>query len=752
MVTHGVFRTALCVLTVHFACGVLCADPEETGGYWALFADGSEVTGSRIRDWHERERRATLSGRKLFDPRRPVRLLCHLARRPGGRGPRVFLTNGDVLPGRVSAFLPSEPGSNLPDRLVVTLGPPLLAGPRNTSRGKGGQPVAYVRADSVSRVVLGQVRPRPRLGGAVFFKDGRRQVVSSIRWTPDGLKGLSEEQIVSGRFAELEEIHVPKVDTTAGVLADAVLAGPGRDGRIGRMTTDEGAVLTYLVARRESRSERGRKVHDTFHAVQPSWSLTAVRVPEGSICLRSYRDPTEVPLSLLPCEALSERSFTGFAWPWRRNRSVRGDVLRVGSHSCDLGMGTHSYSAVAFPLPAGARSLACGVGLDRAVGGGGCVRCAVRQDTAGGRELWRSGVLIGSKAPARVGPLSLSGVRRLVFVTEFAHDGRPAGAEPCDIRDEVDWLLPMVTVDATALRLTRQWLWHYVPALRGWSVDDKAAGEVRLSMGGHSSSIEGMAMETGPKPLVLSRKVRASMTAGVLCISAVRGHHHSGHVLEVLLDGKPLKGMFGNGQPVRTRAHGPSTPVKQRYALAPHLGREVTLTLRVARDQDWRDKQVLIWQSLAIRPLVAGLPADGRMLRPDVPLTSLKPIRVIWHPQDKGKRATAAELPKPVTMTMHGVRLSDAYKIVAGMKLSYKVRPSWNRFVAVVGSEDPDHHGPFTVLLDGKEAWRSDSEAVTGGQLTQVSVAIPAGTKALSLVPEDNMTTGTWAQAGFLQE
>ena len=126
-------------------------------------------------------------------------------------------------------------------------------------------------------------------------------------------------------------MHLPKVDRAAGVLADAMLPGAGPEDRIGRMETREGAVLTYRVAMRESRSARRRSQYDTFHAIQPAWSLTPVAVPEGSICVRTYRKPTEVPLSLLAAETLAERSFTGFVWPWRRNRNVRGDLLRCGS-------------------------------------------------------------------------------------------------------------------------------------------------------------------------------------------------------------------------------------------------------------------------------------------------------------------------------------------------------------------------------------------------------------------------------------
>jgi hypothetical protein len=85
------------------------------------------------------------------------------------------------------------------------------------------------------------------------------------------------------------------------------------------------------------------------------------------------------------------------------------------------------------------------------------------------------------------------------------------------------------------------------------------------------------------------------------------------------------------------------------------------------------------------------------------------------------------------------------------MGMTYNLDPAWRRFVAVVGSDDPYHHGPFLVLLDGKEAWRS-GEAVDHGMLQQAVVKIPPGTKTIALMTQDNMTTGVWAQAGFMRE
>ena len=723
---------------------------EDEGAYWALFADGKEATGSRIRDWHYRERKATLSGRRLFDPGNPVRLLCHTGRRPGGRGPRVFLANGDVLPGRVVSFEPAEPAENLPARLGVVPASPLAAGREERGdEAKSRVGVIYVRADAVGAVVFGHGAPRAVRGAAVFFADGRASMVSSVRWTREGLKALAAEQIVSGRFQELSEVHLPDVRRCEAVLADAMVPGGGTGDRLARMETEGGAVLTYRLAMRESRSTRRRGRYDTYHAIQPIWSLTPIHVPEGCVCVRGYRKPTEVPVSLMPAETLAERSFTGFVWPWRRNRSVRGDVLRCGSFFGDMGFGTHSYSAVAFDLPPGARTFSCYVGLDRSVGSGGCTRCAIHRDAPTGKQLWRSGVLIGSDQPGRVGPIAVDKARRLAFVTDFAHDNRPRGADPGDIRDEVNWLMPMVTVDPGVLRLGPEAARRYFPVLTGWSLSGPDLAALKLSMVGLSRRPWELAMDID-KGLTLTRKVKVSLAGAFLEVGAARSTGESGQIIEVEVDGKPFKGFHGNGEGVTTRSRGPGDTMEQRWLLTPLLDREITLAVKVLPDKTRKDTKGLLWRRLAFLPLIANLPPDGQVPAPDVALTGLEPAEVVWFPARKGKRGERTKLPEPGLHKMHGLALANAYAITQGMQMTYKVEPSYRRFVAVVGSESPYHRGPFIVLLDDKEAWRS-GEPLAKGQLEQVIVAIPRGTKKISLVPEHNMTTGVWAQAGFLR-
>jgi hypothetical protein len=61
--------------------------------------------------------------------------------------------------------------------------------------------------------------------------------------------------------------------------------------------------------------------------------------------------------------------------------------------------------------------------------------------------LWDSGILQTSDGLRETGPLDVTGLVRVILVTEFAHDDRPAGADPLDIRDQVCWLDPLLKLD-----------------------------------------------------------------------------------------------------------------------------------------------------------------------------------------------------------------------------------------------------------------------------------------------------------------
>ena len=69
-------------------------------------------------------------------------------------------------------------------------------------------------------------------------------------------------------------------------------------------------------------------------------------------------------------------------------------------------------------------------------------------DEISDKPAWSSELLLGSDRPTAVSVPDLRGAKRLILVAEFADDDHPPGTDPMDIRDEVDWLFPFITVKA----------------------------------------------------------------------------------------------------------------------------------------------------------------------------------------------------------------------------------------------------------------------------------------------------------------
>ena len=186
----------------------------------------------------------------------------------------------------------------------------------------------------------------------------------------------------------------------------------------------------------------------------------------------------EVPLSLLPATVLKQKA--GFhQWPWRRNQNVEGGPLGSGHFTVDLGVGTHPYCEIAFQLPPHAGEFSTLLGLDRSVGRGACAVCSFDQDQVVGRPLFTSEFVRGGEEPIPVGPLRVGAAKRLVLVTEFGDEGRPAGGYPLDIGDQVDWLMPFVNVEESAADRLES-LKRFLPGWETWNID--AADVARLGM------------------------------------------------------------------------------------------------------------------------------------------------------------------------------------------------------------------------------------------------------------------------------
>jgi len=193
-----------------------------------------------------------------------------------------------------------------------------------------------------------------------------------------------------------------------------------------------------------------------YHMVYPAWSLDPLWIRFATIRTRWSFAPHEVPLTRLQPAKTVQRSTFGSSWTWQANRNVQRHPLRSAGQEYGWGFGVQATNELHFGLPSFAQAFRTFVGLDGMVGPGGCARAAVYLNAVDGEPLFQSALLIGSGKVVDTGALTLTdldiGQQTLVLVVDAAHEDRPAGADPLDVRDHVDWLEPILLLDPVQLQ------------------------------------------------------------------------------------------------------------------------------------------------------------------------------------------------------------------------------------------------------------------------------------------------------------
>jgi len=471
------------------------------------------------------------------------------------------MANGDVVPGHLVGIGRVEDLPGRPVCLRIMPSPPVRGGRTR----QAGIPVLsqYVR-----RVITG-AKPSGRSGpGTVLLQNRSFVSCQGMKWTLKGLSVLTASGARTYAINELADVYMPQADVIGRILDDALAPCPQSDSLIVRLTTISGAMLTFRPAMMRVLGKR-------WLVVQPVWSPYATRLPVADVCALSIRRHDEVLLSVLPAETLAEKAFTGFVWKWRRDRSVRGGPLVSGTLTSDLGIGTHSYSAIAFDLPRGAASFTFSAGLDNRVGDGGCVKLKVCPDKVDCKPLWTSGFLRGRDKPLSVKALNCRDAKRLVLVTEFAHKGRPSGADPFDIRDEVNWLMPTVRLDSAAVARCYGGAVRYFTGLGGWALAEPETAKVQLSAKWDNTDDRWEpGLPVGAPGLTLARKIHVTRDMAWLWMSGVG--RDGNHKISLWIDGKQIKCADG-----RSHLSTAGEPRAARWSLQPHLGKDVTVMLKV---------------------------------------------------------------------------------------------------------------------------------------------------------------------------
>ena len=463
----------LFVISFFVPCWTMAAER-----YVAMFADGNRVEEAEVREWNEPAAQAKIGGRLLFDPTIPVRWIIDRQQSTSSQ-PAMFVEfeGGDRLAGEVVAYRDGRenPYEIRPAHLIVR--PISEVQPPDVTRTAE----LRVTTDWVRRIVWERVATEEYRPGTVWLRTGVSLAFRSLRWNAQGITLLSADGVKEYSLTELGEIHFPKINPWTAYYEQLAALTPQMKSRLIQLNTTEGSRLTTSTDRFQSRHHGDKnRPEQWYQLIQPAWCLDSIWLRYRTIRRWRFFLPHEIPLSnVMPVQAAHQAIF-GQGWEYQQDQNVRRGPLQSSDKEFGWGFGVQGTSELIFEYPETARAVRTRFGLDRIVESGGCVDVEIL--VGEGQPVLKQTNLIGSAFVGEIGwqnlPAGKSDQRRISFRTGMAHQGRPTGADPFDVRDVINWYEPELQLDPVALEsevaARRSGRLH---GLTGWSLspDDVAA-------------------------------------------------------------------------------------------------------------------------------------------------------------------------------------------------------------------------------------------------------------------------------------
>ena len=591
---------AACLLPL-LATALWAAEPRFVGA----LRDGTRIDGADVSSWHKIDGDPKLGDRRLLDPGNPYRWLEDTTLTPAeGNDALLEMATGDTIPGRVVGFVSGS------DEATAIDPPHLLVEPSvelHTPYLRDDEPRPPVRVITtwLRRVVFKPGSGRTFVPDTVLLDDGRQLAFRSLRWTDDGVRLLRDQGIEAIPYHRLAEVRFKIGDPWQAYFEQLSLLCPDATGEVIQLETSDGVRLTASTSRFEAISHGNAGQPERWlHIFQPAWSLDPLFVRFRTIRVRRQFIPREVPLTLIAPSRIAQQPVLAGGWTWQVDRNVQSGPLRSGGQAFGYGFGVQAHCELDFPLPPGAKTFRTQAGIDALAGSGGCVRLAVQ---AGGsnQPLFASDVLVGSEQVVDSGRIALPAeTRSLRLIADPVLDNRPAGADPLDIRDSVDWLEPLVELDQEMLQSA---LRHESPrriaAWQDWQVQDPGGGPV--SIGGQWDLDRGhppryyVNVAARERFLTLSRKIQVGPEQKVLVLAVSRPMNQKDPSrLQVNINGEPAATLEA---PERRPNEWPDPLL---VSLAEHQGKQVEITIRQLADGD--DSRVE-WTGLGFSSRPPGL-------------------------------------------------------------------------------------------------------------------------------------------------
>jgi hypothetical protein len=196
------------------------------------------------------------------------------------------------------------------------------------------------------------------------------------------------------------------------------------------------------------------RVDRWVHMIHPTWSLDPLWLRFDHVLTRLHFAPEEVPLSRVAPISSQQKSTFGQQFHWFVDRNANGNLLRNQEQMQGWGIGVHATNELRFPLPESAISFRVRIGLDQSVSHGGCVRASIHLNDPKAKPVFQSDFIVGSQTLIDSGEINLKDQNQaaeLILMADSAHEGRPDGADPFDIRDHLNWIAPLLRLDKKQL-------------------------------------------------------------------------------------------------------------------------------------------------------------------------------------------------------------------------------------------------------------------------------------------------------------
>ena len=578
--------------------------------YVAMFAEGNRAEEAEVREWNEPAGQAKIGGRLLADPVNPVRWIIDRqqmmnAAQVAASSPAMYLEfeGGDCLAGEVIAFLEGleNPYETKPPHLLVR---PLaeVQPPDVTQPTELRVTIEWVRRIVWSHVAADEFRP-----GTLWLRTGTPLPFRTLRWNPQGVTVLSSEGVKDFSFSDLAEIHLPKLDPWSAYYEQLAVITPQLNSRVIQCNTTDGSRFTTSIDRFQSRHHGDKNRPDQWYQlIQPAWSLDSLWLRYRSIYRWRFFAPHEIPLSNVVPVQMAHQAVFGRGWDYQRDSNVQRGPLQSSDQEFGWGFGVHGGTELIFDYPVAASAVRTRFGLDRIAETGGCVDVEVL--LGDGESVLRQTNLIGSNIVGDLGwknlPATIPEKRRIVFRTGMAHPGRPAGADPFDIRDVFNWYEPELRLDVAALasEVARRRVAR-LPGLIGWTLSSNDSATMSVTnvvdnLDPRDPQFRLITRSTDPFYL-LSRKVKVGRHDRWLALIGSRfAENSSPTTLQIRIDNRVL-GEFD--VPIRQSM---TDPEPMLVPVESFQGRTVTVEAVVypTDEKSWVD-----WRGFAVRPDRPGL-------------------------------------------------------------------------------------------------------------------------------------------------